>query len=155
MPLRFTLDVLGETQVDRAFLRVSDAARNLTPLFERLVKELQEVEKLQFESEGAYGSGGWAELSEATIESKQRRGMDNGILRATNALYNSLTGSGSGSIVDVSAEWLRYGTAIPYAGFHQSGTSLMPQRRVVQLPEGERRNLVKIIQQYILTGVMP
>jgi len=153
MPVRFQLEVLGETQIDRTFLRMSDAARNLSPMFDKIVKELQEVEKLQFESEGEYGSGGWAPLAESTIERKAREGWNEGILRATDALMNSLTTDGAGSIVEVASDYLRYGTSIPYAPFHQSGTAVpMPQRRVVQLPEGERRSLVRIVQRYIMTG---
>jgi phage gpG-like protein len=154
MPLRFTIEVLGETQIDRTFLRLSENASNLQPLFEKLVKELQDVEKLQFESEGAYGSGGWTPLAISTIESKQRREVDNGVLRATDLLYNSLTGGGAGSVADVSSDYLRYGTTVYYAGIHQAGSpsTHLPQRRVVQLPEGERRNIARAVQEYIVTG---
>jgi phage gpG-like protein len=123
-------------------------------MFEKLVKELRDVEKLQFDSEGGYGSGGWTPLAISTIESKQRREVDNGVLRATDLLYNSLTGTGSGSIAEISSEWLRYGTTVFYAGIHQAGaeSTHLPQRRVVQLPEGERRNIAKLVQEYIVTG---
>ena len=152
MALRLQLEVLGETQIDRTFLRLSDTAKNMEPLWERFLKELRDIARLQFESEGSYGSGGWPALAESTIESKQSRGKDNGILRASNDLFNSLTSEGPGSIADISKEWLRYGTSIPYAGFHQSGTTNMPQRRVVRLPESERRMLVSLMQRYLVTG---
>jgi phage gpG-like protein len=156
VPLRFQLEVLGEVQVDRTFMRMSDAARNLSPMFDKLVKELQDIEKLQFDSEGGYGSGGWQGLAESTIETKKRKGLESEILRATNALMESLTG-GSGSIIEVTDEWLRFGTSLNYAGIHQAGSpkTNLPQRRVMQLPEGERRNIAKIVQRYILTGELP
>jgi len=152
MPLRLSVEILGEEQLDRTFLRITDAANDMAPLFNQMVKELRLIETVQFLTEGAHGSGGWPELAESTIEAKKRMGQMPWIERATGALFESLTSGGQGSIEEVSKEWLRYGTSIPYAMFQQTGTQNMPQRRLVQLTEEERRELAKMVQRYIMTG---
>lgn len=152
MPLRFTVEVLGEEQIDRMFLRITDAAQDMAPLFNQLIKDLRLIETTQFLTEGQHGSGGWEALAQSTIDEKKRMGLMPWIERASGALFESLTSGGAGSIEEVTKDYLRYGTTIPYAGFQQSGTRHMPQRRLVQLTEEERRDLAKQVQKYILTG---
>ncbi len=47
---------------------------------------------------------------------------------------------------------LDYGSKLPYAEFHQRGTRKMPQRRPVEFTESARRNTIKILQRYLITG---
>jgi len=152
VPLSLKIEVLGEVQVQRTFLRMSESAHNLTPLWAHLLRRFQAIELLQFSSEGGHGSGGWAELAESTVRTKESKGLRPEIERATDSLMNSLTGSGSGSITEMANEWLRYGTAIPYARFQQTGTVNMPQRRLIQLTETEKRDIARIVQRYVVTG---
>jgi phage gpG-like protein len=152
MPLEFTLEVLGETQIDRTFLRMRDNARTTEKLWNEMLKVLKLIEQVQFLTEGSHGSGGWAPLAESTLKAKARKRQQPWIERATQILYNSLTGEGEGSIAETADDWLRYGTDVSYAGFQQSGTSKMPQRRLVQLTEIERKELTKMVQRFIMTG---
>jgi phage gpG-like protein len=152
MPLEFTLEVLGETQIDRTFLRMADNARTTEKLWEEILKTLRLIEQVQFLTEGSHGSGGWAPLAESTLKAKARKNQDPWIERATTDLFNSLTGESSDSIAEVHQDWLRYGTSLPYAIFQQTGTSRMLQRRLVQLTEIERKELAKMVQRYIMTG---
>jgi phage gpG-like protein len=152
MPLEFTLEVLGETQIDRTFLRMSNNARTTEKLWKEILKTLKLIEQVQFLTQGAHGSGGWPELAESTLKAKARKGQLPWIERATEDLYNSLTGETADSLAETSEDWLRYGTHIPYAIFQQTGTKNMPQRRLVQLTEVERVELTKMVQRYIMTG---
>jgi phage gpG-like protein len=43
-----------------------------------------------------------------------------------------------------------FGTRVPYAAFHQTGTRRMPARKPVELSERNRRKVVKIIQAVIM-----
>jgi phage gpG-like protein len=152
MPLEFTLEVLGETQIDRTFLRMADNARTTEKLWQEILKTLRLIEQVQFLTQGAHGSGGWPELAESTLKAKAKKGQQPWIERATEDLFNSLTQETSDSIADVHQDWLKYGTSIPYAIFQQTGTSRMPQRRLVQLTEIERKELTKMVQRFIMTG---
>jgi len=124
----------------------------MEPLFQELLKLLRQISTVQFLTEGAHGSGGWPALAQSTIDKKKAAGQSPWIERASEDLFNSLTGDGRGSIADVSSDWLRYGTSIPYAGFQQSGTRHMPQRRLVQLTEEERKEFVRVVQRFLVTG---
>jgi phage gpG-like protein len=152
MPLEFTLEVLGETQIDRTFLRMRDNARTTEVLWKEMLKTLRLIEQVQFLTEGSHGSGGWPELAESTLKAKARKNQQPWIERATETLFNSLTGETSDSLAETSSDWLRYGTSVPYATFQQTGTSRMPQRRLVQLTEIERKELTKMVQRFIMTG---
>jgi phage gpG-like protein len=152
MSLEFTLEVLGETQIDRTFLRMSDNARTTEKLWREMLKTLRLIEQVQFHTEGSHGSGGWPQLAESTLKAKARKGQASWIERATETLFNSLTGETGDSLAETSNDWLRYGTSVPYAIFQQTGTSSMPQRRLVQLTEIERKELTKMVQRFLMTG---
>jgi phage gpG-like protein len=152
MALEFTLEVLGETQIDRTFLRMRDNARTTEKLWEEMLKVLRLIEQVQFLTEGQHGSGGWAPLAESTVKAKARKRQAPWIERATQTLFKSLTGEDEGSLAEISEDWLKYGTTVPYAMFQQTGTVNMPQRRLVQLTEVERKELTKMVQRFIMTG---
>lgn len=130
------------------------ARRSLPAMPAQLFQLFEASERRQFDSEGAYGSGGWALLAPITIQRKRALGLDNGILRATGQMADTLTdGKAAGAIRDVTPTRAVFGTEDPKAIFHQMGTSRMPRRRPVQLPERDRRDSVKIFQRAAFLGV--
>lgn len=153
--MRIELDVAGDKQLAREVLRLGDRAVDATPAFAKVVTDLAEHERRQFETEGGLASGGWTPLAASTIAAKRAAGLDPRILRATGALYRSLTqplGGGSDAIREVRPDEMRFGTSLRYARFHQLGTDRMPQRREIELRERDRADVVKTLQRYILTG---
>lgn len=149
------IEVFGDRQVDRQLLRMGARVQDPIPLWESLAEDLMQIEQAQFSSEGGSGSGGWAPLADSTLIQKARRGFPSAILRATDALMNSLTRRGAeGQVLDINPEFLRFGTDIEYGGFHQTGTSRMPQRRIVEYTELERVALIKKVQLFIVRGVV-
>ena len=152
MPFGFEIEVLGDVQVNRTFMRMNESAHNLQPLWHRLLHELRMIETVQFLTEGQHGSGGWPALKESTVKAKKRKGQMPWIERATEELFKSLTEDAPGSIAEVTSDWLRYGTDVPYAKFQQTGTVHMPRRRLVQLTGEERVELTKLVQRYLVTG---
>jgi hypothetical protein len=153
MPVEFTLEVLGEEQVNRTLLRFGENAAHGQKLWEQMYKDLLMVERVQFLTEGAHGSGGWAKLKATTVASKKRQGLEPWILRATEALFHSLTEEGGeGQIREITDTFLRFGTEVPYAIYHMTGTHRMPARKPVQLTTEERIELTKMVQRFIVTG---
>jgi phage gpG-like protein len=145
-----SIEVFGDKQVERELLRIAKAPdmRRIAP---RLGEYLQSVERSQFDSEGRTGSGGWAPLKPRTVATKAARGLDPRILRATNRLRKSLTNKTSpDAIFEFDADSMFFGTRVPYAAFHQTGTRRMPARKPVELSERSRRKVVKIIQAVIM-----
>lgn len=151
MAVRFTFAVEGEVQIDRTLARFAENITDATEVWENLAARFARMERRQFDSEGAYGSGGWAALSPAYAAWKARAYPGKPILERTGDLKDSLTQRPFGVEV-IEARAMAVGSGIDYGRFHQAGTSTMPRRRPVEFPESERRTWVKLIQKFIVTG---
>ena len=153
--MRILFEVAGDRQLNRELLGVGDRAGDARPALEAIA-DLWIVEtREQFATEGRHASGGWKPLKSATILAKRRRRLRPEILRATDALMDSLTKRGDDNmILHVSAGELDYGSRLPYAGAHQNprSTNPLPRRRPVEFTEATRRASVKILQRWLVTG---
>ncbi len=149
--LRFTLDLLGEKQIDRTLLRFADNLKDASDLWDDLANRFANVEQRQFSSEGSYGSGGWPELSPVYGAWKGRHYPGAKILHRTGELEESLTQRPFG-IERIEPGSMTLGSGVQHGLYHQAGGPNLPQRRPVELPEGERRTWVRLIQRYIVTG---
>ena len=144
--------VFGDKQVERDLLRMSDNARDLIPAYRKMHESFLNIERRQFDTDGASGSGGWAPLKPATIRRKVSRGQDaTHILRAADVLRRSLVNATApGHIARMEVGSFFFGTSDEKAPFHQHGTRRMPQRKVVELTETQRRAWVRIIQKHLV-----
>lgn len=149
--MRFTFTVEGETQIDRTLTRFHENASDASPLWDALANRFATVERRQFASEGAYGSGGWRALSPSYAAWKARHYPGKPILERSGDLKDSLTRRPFG-IEAITPKSLTVGSGIDYGRFHQAGAGNLPQRRPVELPEAERRAWVRLIQRFIVTG---
>ena len=149
--VRFTFSVEGETQIDRTLARFVDAVTDAVPLWDKLADRFGALERRQFGTEGAYGSGGWVPLSPRYAAWKAAHYPGKPILEREGALKDSLTRRPFGVEV-LEPAFMVVGSGIPYGRFHQSGGPRLPQRRPVELPESERRTWVRFIQRFIQTG---
>lgn len=146
--MRIGIEQTGAQSEARRMFRIADRAANLTPAWEVILKAILAGERARFET-----GAGWAPLKPATVAQKQAEGMDNGILRRTQALMRSLTERGAaGQRLEVTPRSLLFGTDLKRAAYHQSGTARMPARPPLELNEGERRAAMKVIQRYLITG---
>jgi phage gpG-like protein len=154
MALDLHLSVFGEEIVSRTLLRFADNVEDARPAFSRIMRLLEEAAREQFATEGSAGGEPWAPLAESTLRSKP---PGKGILENSGRLLNSLVAggvAGSGDAVRfLGTQELRWGTNVEYAAFHQHGTSRMPRRRVVKLPELVKRQAVRELQKVAMRGV--
>lgn len=150
--MRLTIDTLGEEIVARDLIRMGDRATDVSDVMGGEVTDLLRGSMTrQFDSQGQYGSGGWPALASSTVAAKQAAGLDPRILHATRRLRDSLTEGGHGDQVVVARrDGLDFGTSVEYAGYHQHGQGV-PQRRPVQLPEADRREVVRILQRALVS----
>lgn len=177
MAFQFQFGVLGEAQIDRTLASYSEALDDMRPAWNELADRFANAEKKQFATEGAYGGDAWSPLSPAYAEWKQRHYGSMPILQREQDMYVQLTQQPFG--VDVrELHYALFGTALPYAVFHQNGTKVssaqrnlgsnlssafgltagsrgigLPQRRVVVLTEYEKRSWVKVIQKHLHDAV--
>lgn len=149
MSLRLELDVFGDVQLARELLRVGEHADDLAPAFRSIADYWRDLEREQFGSQGATGSGGWPPLAPSTIA---RKGHAT-ILVDTETLRDSLTDAGDERHIEhVTSDELVFGTSVSYAKYHQRGTSRTPQRRPIELTDHQRRESIKKLQRRIMTG---
>lgn len=151
MPVDLTLRFYGEAQIDRTLARFADNVSDARPAWEALADRFAKAESRQFRSEGAYGSGGWAPLSPRYAAWKARAYPGKPILERTGDLKRSLTERPFGIEV-IEPGFMVLGSAIRYGEYHQSGGPNLPRRRPIELPESERREWVKVLQRFIVTG---
>lgn len=154
--VRLRFDVHGETQIDRELVRWTDSFTDASPAFAMIYNFLLRVEKLQFDTQGGASGHPWPALKAGTVEEKLRKGLRPEILRATDELMLSLTSEGdSNQLHEVGPSWLAFGSNLPYATAHQSGTDHIPQRRPVDLTEANKVAIAKSLQLWIARGVAP
>ena len=112
---------------ERAGAELVEMGRHVFPL---LPAVFEAAEARQFDEEGGGPHGGWAELSEAYAAWKAQNFPGKPILERTGALREGLTAASSAfGVRDWSASTFNFGTVgVPYASFHQSGTTRMPAR---------------------------
>jgi phage gpG-like protein len=127
---------------------VGERAANVAPVKPALDAVASGDERRRFDEQGP----GWAQLNEATRAFKAANGLDPRILRATGALFASLTRMAGGE----EASWpdtIRFGTDVPYARFHQHGTRNMPKREVVALSTVAQAEMSRLLESYIAGGL--
>jgi hypothetical protein len=153
--MRFVFEVAGEKQINRDLLRVGERAADMRPAFAAIVDFWRSETQLQFASQGGHASGGWKPLKPSTVAEKARRHLRPEILRATDGLFSSLTQKGDpNELLEMTASEVDWGSRLPYARYHQTGTSKMPRRRPIEFTETTRRNTIKILQRHLLAGGM-
>lgn len=163
-PLRFTLSVGGDVQLDRVLEAIPANASQIDHVLHEIGRDLRKVETEQFRSQGVYGSGGWAALTDKYRQRKQKLvaagKVINGrqarylqIMRLTDRLRQSLVYKTDPEHVEfVFDHVLTWGTLVPYADVHQNPQHGQTQRRVVELPRVKREQYLRAILQYVRTG---
>lgn len=120
-----------------------EGAGNLAPAFALIAEEILApfVEK-QFESQGAAGATHWAELAESTLKARERRGIKGDIiLYETGKLVHSFVEKTPEHIEEISRRKLRWGSKLPYALFHQTGTGKGFQKQQIATGPGTGRGM--------------
>lgn len=150
-----------------AFSRFAESIDDWRPAFSQIVADFKEGQNKQFQSEGGYGSGGWAGLSPAYARWKDEHkpGMPilvfSGLLRraATNpqvvmtrdTLVITIDDSGSYKVFSKSRGQLITKRKPAVAGYHQEGGGHLPARKVVQLPQSQVVRWRKIFHSFLVS----
>jgi phage gpG-like protein len=149
--VEINIEVFGEKIISRRLLRLGDRAVVATPAFVAIGQLFRESETKQFESEGAWASGGWVPDKQATINAKVANGFSSMTLQKTGAMMKSLTDPAAPyAVQETGPDFVFIKSTIPYGKFHQFGTSKMPMRKPVELNEITKVAMVKILQSWIL-----
>ena len=123
--------------------------RNLRPVWRSLLAWLRQVTIDQFATAGGRSRDRWQPLSPIYGARKSRVWPGKPILRASDRLFQSLTGSNQDSIVEIEAGSFTWGTATPYARYHQRGTARIPQRKILVVTKADRRQIIALVRAHL------
>lgn len=160
MTLRVSLDYNPRlTPAERKLLALPSRLKNLRPLMQRgIAPAVNRMLQRHWDSKGGHT---WAPLAASTIRAKKRKGtLDKGILRDTDHLFKALfRARDTDSRLRTIPGGLRLSlnTGIPYAVYHQVGTSRMPERQVIPspFPRPFLTEIRSIIREFLETGEVP
>ena len=145
------LSVLGEMQLDRALQGRIKAASDLSPAFEKINDDYEEMEQQAFAHQGGYeGNPAWQPLSAKYAAWKAKHFPGKGILVRSGALLTSLTG-GAGSVRTIEPLKMTIGGTVrvgrwDLGALHQTGTRRgMPKRKPLNLSMTRRRRWMRYI----------
>lgn len=124
---------------------------DLTPAWRNLVKYYRERATPQtFASQGQRIGEVWAPLSNPYAKYKAIKWPGQPILRASDRLFRSLTvADATDAIEDITSQSLIYGTATPYASYHQKGVGKLPRRAILAVTEADRREMARIVRAHL------
>lgn len=146
MPVRVNVQVVNDKELIAAFNEVLRHVSNLETVWKIVEPGFRQIMREQFDSEGAAGrSGKWKPLSPGYAKQKRLQYGDKPILQATNRLERSLTGRTGDSLVIINRQSVSFGTSVPYATFHQTGTAKMPRRKIIDLSDDQERFLSDVL----------
>lgn len=152
MPGYLSVRVTGVERSAERLRSIGARGANPSPLWPVLAQRFTAMEREQFATQG---HGAWPPLAASTIASKPP-GMP--IMRRTDRLYESLTGSDGPAINEQDARFARFGTDVPYARYHQQQGGRggrrgnLPQRKVIDMTSTERAAWARIARRFIMTG---
>jgi phage gpG-like protein len=143
--LNLSITVDGEAQLVRRLTRVSENLIDFTgPTGKAAQKAFQGEEFDQFFTEGRKA---WPQLSPKYQAWKDEHFPFMPIMQRTQRLYRSLIGSTDDTIFQAEKLSLTLGTKVPYAVYHQRGGKRLPKRKVIDMSEKGKRDIVRAIQR--------
>ncbi len=141
------------SKADRRFGKILRRSRDFKPVFRWMFQELQEAHRENFRTQGAASGFPWKPLEPQYASWKIENYGANGVLVRSGDLERSLTmNSGRGAVRDMGARTAEFGTKLPYAKFHQSGTSNMAQRKPLFLPRLMADRTADAVGEYLVHG---
>lgn len=148
MPLVIRFTVMGEEVLARALSRFGEGISDFRPAWDSIHLNFIQIEEQQFESEGTRGGALWPPLSPTYAAWKQKYFPGRPLLQLTGTMWGQLA-VGTGLLVEKQPMLLRMVPTVPYAKYHQTGTSHMPARKPVVLTEEDKMGWMKILHNYV------
>ena len=150
-----SIQTLGAERFVRGFNRFEAEMRNLSEPFGVIAEDFAEITERNFGAQGTPEK--WRPLSPKYAKWKSRVRPGRQILVFDGTMYASLrgvrNGTGPGTIRQIYPKRAEFGTMVPYAIYHQTGTRKMPARKPVQLTEEDKKRWGRIIHEWAVKGL--
>ena len=140
------IETLGDERFVRGFSRFLDHIDDMSPIFEELHKDFQEMNLENFTAGGTPQK--WKPLSPDYAAWKAIVRPGRPILVFDGHLKGSLTGKNEFTVKKIGRHEAEFGTSVPWAIYHQKGGGRLPRRKPVQLTDPRREKWVKMIHRW-------
>lgn len=152
-----TIETIGEERFIRGFSRIEKQMPDMRPVFEDIAVYFWAREKQIFAREGDPES--FDDYTSDVYKAWKRKHFPGRkIMQLRGRLRNSLIGERQAVAQDtvkiIKKKSAEFGTQVPYAHRHQMGTFGMPQRKIVQLTEKDKRWWAKTIHEWAYKTVL-
>lgn len=146
------VETYGEDLVAAELEAVGDRGLNMEPLWPAMILKLEAIEREQFSTEGARSGNKWEENSQPYKWRKWNRGDNPMVMRATDALYDALTGPSDASIRTTTQTTLEFGADLVQFRVHQDYNpgSEYPQRTPIDLTQSDVRDFAMVMMDYVM-----
>ena len=141
--------VNGTQQVERTLHIVADHISDFSPAFRDVKNAFVRYQREEFKTQGVHGGHAWAVLSPKYLAWKRKHYPGRRILELTGDLRKTLT---SQLQTFITPRRLVMWSASEVAAYHQEGAGNLPARKIVAVPQPEKRDWVRILQRFILKG---
>lgn len=143
--MKLDVEVKGMAQAVAGIEGLAIRSRSLGPLARGFADIVNRSVGLRFQSKG---QGSWPPLSPDTL--RQRKGGGDQMLVDSGELRSALTHQRAEATLDE----LRASPApeVPYARFVNYGTVNMPARKLVELRFSEKREVARLVSEYVTKG---
>lgn len=117
---RFSVDIIGKREVDRALTAMQATLTDIVPILKKIADDFYATMEERFDREGSYeGTPKWEPLSEGYRKTKEFFFPGKGILERTGALRESITRSNApGSVFKIENGQLQIGSDLTVNGFN-------------------------------------
>lgn len=145
------IEIQGVNELQKAFNVIGQRWSDLRWVWPPIIDIFYERETQLFSSQG---EGEWQQLSPRYAAWKQQHFPGKPLLVASGNLRDSLTGSRSPfSVMEMQPRSLAVGTSVPYARYHQLGTSRMPARPPIIIDDATLNRMLEVaMDMYGLTA---
>jgi phage gpG-like protein len=147
----YEVEANGVKKTHAALINVGKRANDVRPAFADVRAVVRESNEARF---GSRGDGSWPPLKDSTKAAKARHGQDPRVLRASGALFKSLTANrAKGQVNRKKPDLFRIGTSLYYARFHDLGEGGVPVRKLMDLTDSDMRKINGKLEDFIANDV--
>lgn len=148
--VRTTIKVSGTDAVYKRMAGMEKRSQDFSSALKWAQRELEEAHKENFATGGAL-VGGWRSLDNEYARWKLAHYGPLPTLIREGDLYREATNF-RGAPNDIRKKSATFGLDLPYAKFHQAGTSKMAQRKVIFVPPLFAKRLGQLVLNYVVYG---
>lgn len=143
--------ISGTARTRRYFAGFTQRATDFRSVLRWAQRELEEAYRENFATQGATSGAPWMPLDNEYARWKLKNYGPLPTLIRSGDLYRDVTFLGD-KPSDIGRTEARFGTDLPYAKFHQTGTSKMAQRKIIFTPAGFAYRLGTLVRKYLVYG---